>query len=291
MTPDLQDINLPVGPHRSGRARYAAAMALYQAGQISAEALEVYRICSLLDGQDPAPLLAAAGLPAVRIATLTAEGALRALVTAIDTYLATMPGPGVAEVRQGLNRWQSGPVTPHPGPASRVLATRVLATHLPAALTALRRTHPDLAATIAEAAPHLNWITYDLYGPEIGSDFANGHALASLIGADATIPAHDFDLGLFLIAPHILYRDHHHAAPELYAPLTGPHGWRFGPNRPLIVKPAHQPIWNDPNRPHLTKVGPTPFLALFAWTRDVQAQALVIPATDWPELEALRLDP
>lgn len=282
----MSDLTLPLGTARSGRARYAAAMTLYQTGQISAEALEVYRICSLLDGQDPAPLLAAADLPAARIATLTAEGALRGLVTAFDTYLATMPGPGVAEVRQGLNRWQSGPVTPHQGAANRVLAT-----HLPAALTALRRSHPDLAAAIAGAAPHLNWITYDLYGPEIGADFANGHAFALLIGADATIPAHDYDLGLFLIAPHILYRDHHHPAPELYAPLTGPHGWRFGPNRPLIVKPAHQPIWNDPNRPHLTKVGPTPFLALFGWTRDVQGPATVLQATDWPELEALRLDP
>ena len=119
----MSDLTLPLGTPRSGRARYAAAMALYQTGQISAEALEVYRICSLLDGQDPAPLLAAADLPAARIATLTAEAALRALVTALDTYLATMPGPGVAEVRQGLNRWQSGPVTPHQGAANRVLAT------------------------------------------------------------------------------------------------------------------------------------------------------------------------
>ena len=283
---DADDLALPIGQRRSGRARYAAAMSLYQSGRLSAEALEVYRICSLLDTQDPAPMLAEAHLPPTQFTSLTAEIALRTLVHSADTYLATLPGPGVAEVRQGLNRWRSGPVTPHHGPVNPVLAV-----HLPSALAQLNQTHPDLAAAIAEAAPHLNWITYDLYGPEIGPDFANNHAFASLIGEAATIPARDFDLGLFLIAPHILYRDHHHPAPELYAPLTGPQGWRFGPNRPLVLKPAHVPVWNDPNRPHLTKVGPTPFLALFGWTRDVQAAAQVLPAHDWPELEARRLEP
>jgi len=87
----------------------------------------------------------------------------------------------------------------------------------------------------------------------------------------------------------MLYRDHHHAAPKLYAPLTGPHGWRFAPNRPLIVKQAHQPVWNDPHQPHLTKVGSIPFLAFFAWTRDIESRAQVLQATDWPELEALHL--
>ena len=107
----------------------------------------------------------------------------------------------------------------------------------------------------------------------------------------APFPPATLTLASFSSPPHVLYRDHHHAAPELYVPLTGPHGWRFGPGRPLVVKPALLPVWNPPQRPHLTKVGPTPFLALYGWTRDVQAAASVIPATDWPALEALRLDP
>jgi len=196
----MTDITLPLGQHRSGRARYAAAMTLCQAGQLSPAGLEVYRICSLLHVADPA-----------------------------------------------------------------------------------------LAHAIDNAAPFLNWITYDSYPPtEIGKAFATNHCFASIMGEDTTMPAQDFDL--FLIAPHILYRDHNHAAPDLYAPLTGPHGWRFGAGRPLIVKPAHDPVWNDRFRPHLTKVGPTPFLALFGWTRDVQTAAQVIPAPDWPALKALRLD-
>lgn len=58
---------------------------------------------------------------------------------------------------------------------------------------------------------------------------------------------------------------------------------------PLIVKPAHQPVWNPPHQPHLTKVGEVPFLYLFVWTRDVDQIAQVIPADDWPDLEAARL--
>jgi Dimethlysulfonioproprionate lyase len=116
-----------------------------------------------------------------------------------------------------------------------------------------------------------------------------GHAAALIVGEGAPFEARDFDMGLFLIAPHVLHRDHNHAAPKLYAPLTGPHGWRFGPGTPLQVQPAHQPVWNPPFQPHLTKVGPVPFLCLTVRTRDVAQRAQVLPADDWAKLEDLRL--
>jgi hypothetical protein len=43
----------PVGLPWSGRARYAAAMFFFQAGEMSAEVLEIYRICCRIDGEDP----------------------------------------------------------------------------------------------------------------------------------------------------------------------------------------------------------------------------------------------
>ncbi len=279
----MSNISLPLGAKGSGRARYAAAMDLYQSGKISPQVLEIYRIASALDGQDPEPMLAEPGLGAVADPA-TGEDIFRRLIEEADRYLATLPGPGVAEVRVRLNQWRGGPVTLLPRPNA------VIAAHLGDALAALAQTHLALAQAIAAAAPYLTWHPYDSYPiADIGEAFANGQAYASLIGETATIPAKDFDLGIFLIAPHLLYRDHHHAAPELYAPLTGPHGWRFGPATPLIVKPAHMPVWNDPHRPHMTKVGPVPFLALFGWTADVTEAAVVIPAEDWAELEALRL--
>lgn len=279
------DLHTALGQPGSGRLRYAAAMHFHRKGLISPEALEVYRICSPQDWEDPAALLASRGLSVDLPPPDAPALAIRLLVEEIDRYLATLPGPGVAEVRSLIARWQGGPASLAPA------ANPVADEHLPQALAALSPTHPALAAAIRAAAPLLTWVTYDAYPPdEIGPVFRQSHAFASLIGEGATIPAEDFDLGLFLIAPHVLYRDHAHPAPELYAPLTGPHGWRFGPGKPLIVKPAHEPVWNLPDSPHLTKVGSTPFLCVFGWTRDTKFPARVIPAGDWAELEAIRIE-
>lgn len=278
-------LGIAAGETGAGRARYARAMGLYFDGRLSAAQLEAYRTAAN-DFTSPVAELQARALPVPADFGTVPQDALTALVDEADRYFATLPGAGVAEVRAGLATWRHGPVSPaEPAPNA------VRDAHLPAALAALAPTHPALAQTIAAAAPYLRWISYDGYDPAlIGPYFAQGHAYASILGEDAVIPAREYDLGVFLIAPHVLYRDHHHAAPELYTPLTGPHGWRFGPGRPLVIKPAHAPVWNPPHRPHATKVGSVPFLCLFGWTRDVQQVAQVIPAMDWPQLEALRLD-
>lgn len=284
--PVLTQLATPVGLPGSGRLRYGAAMALYRRGEISAAVLEAYRVASALDGQDPAAILAAEGLPLPPLPAPAPADALMRLLDEADIYLATLPGPGVAEVRAGIAQARDVPIRPLVPTANAVVSD-----HLAAALAPLSLTHPALAHAIAAATPHLEWITYDAYPrDQIGTAFAKGHAFASLIGDGAPLDAKDFDFGIFLIAPHVLYRDHNHPAPELYTPLTGPHGWRFGPGEPLVIKPAHQPVWNDPLRPHCTKVGAVPFLCFFGWTRDANEPAHVLPAPDWPELEALRLD-
>jgi len=279
-------LGVALGGAGSARQRYGVAMGLYLAGQLGPAQLEAYRVAAGNDAASPAALLAERTLPVPDTAPATPADSLRRLLDEADRYIASLPGPGIAEVRHGLalTRGQTARVAP-PG------RNGVVAAHLPPALAALNLTHPALAAAILATVPHLDWITYDAYPPEqIGPLFGTSHAFASLVGEAGTFAANDFDMGLFLIAPHVLYRDHCHPAPELYAPLTGPHGWRFSPGAPLHLKPAHQPVWNLPMQPHLTKVGPTPFLALFCWTRNTALPAEVLPAQDWPDLEALRLD-
>jgi hypothetical protein len=274
-------IATPLGQAGSGRVRYAAAMGLHRDHAINDRVLEIYRICAADDGQDPADMLHAEGFVLPQVAA-----ALRGLLHAADAYLATLQDPGIAAVRAGIARAEGAAMVPvaQQSPA-------VVAAHLDTAIDALRAGWPALASAIAAAAPCLHWSPYDQYPRDaIGAAFADGHAFASIIGEDAPIRAAGYDLGLFLIAPHVLYRDHCHAAPELYAPLTGPHGWRFGADTPLVTKPAHETVWNPPFQPHLTKVGSVPFLCLFCWTMDVNAPARVIPAGDWPELEAMHLD-
>ncbi|QRM55945.1 hypothetical protein [Sinorhizobium sp. BG8] len=50
-------ITTPTGIEWSGRTRYAAAMYFFQQGEMSAEVLEVYRISSRLDAEDPLDVL------------------------------------------------------------------------------------------------------------------------------------------------------------------------------------------------------------------------------------------
>ncbi|MCO5063790.1 MAG: hypothetical protein M9924_05165 [Rhizobiaceae bacterium] len=52
----------PVGEAWSGRARYAAAMYFYRRGEMNAETLEVYRLSSRLDNQDPLSIIRERGI-------------------------------------------------------------------------------------------------------------------------------------------------------------------------------------------------------------------------------------
>lgn len=210
--------------------------------------------------------------------TRNMEDTIRSLVTEIETYLSVLGGPGIATVLEGLRKWTKGSVAPVQG------RTLSICDHLDAALPVLGKT--TLARAIDDARPFPSWVSYDAYPrEEIGARFADNHAFASIIGEGCALEAVDFDLGLFLIAPNLFYRDHHHAAPELYAPLTGPHGWRFKPGDPLVWKEAHEPVWNRAWQPHATMTGDTPFLSIFCWTKDIALPAKIIPSSDWPNLE------
>jgi len=50
-------VTTPLGEAWSGRTRYAAAMYFHKRGDLSADALEVYRICARLDAEDPLSII------------------------------------------------------------------------------------------------------------------------------------------------------------------------------------------------------------------------------------------
>ena len=54
---NLELVKTPLGEPWSGRTRYAAAMYFYKRGELPPEALEVYRLCSRLDGEDPLSIM------------------------------------------------------------------------------------------------------------------------------------------------------------------------------------------------------------------------------------------
>lgn len=218
-----------LGGFGSARRRYAAAMAPYNAGQISTEVLEVYRSCASLDGQDPLVLFVDYGLQSP-----VAAFVISSLLAEIDKYLATLNAPGIADVRQGIA------AAPYTKILSRTpVSNPVISSHLDTAPDATANQILELVASIRAASPHLRWVTYDGYHPQcIGTDYAQGHAFTLLLGQDAPIAAKDFDLGLFLIALNVFYRDHNHAAPELDAPLTGRMVGALARAHLLLLKPS-----------------------------------------------------
>lgn len=210
------------------------------------------------------------------------ELAIRNLIAEIDTYLSRFEGPGVADVRAGIARWRDGPMCD--AKPARIRQTG----HIDTALDWIE-TEGDrvMGAAIRKAMPYLEWQAYDPYPRElIGDAYAENHCMASLIGEAGQIGAEDFDLGLFGFGANILYRDHKHAAPEMYAPLTAPHGWRFGSSAALDWRSSFQPVWNEAWAPHAFRSGPTPFLCFFGWTRDVNVPAEMIFEPDWAAIES-----
>jgi hypothetical protein len=208
-------------------------------------------------------------------------GDIAALIDEAHRQIAGCSGPGVAEVTEGLDRIPAKVGTlpePQELPACAFLDGAL------EAVAASGRT--ALADAIARAHPSLRWIAYDLYPiAEIGSRMAGNHAFAELIGpVDAPVHAKDFALGLFLIGPRTLYRDHRHNAPELYLPFTGPTWWRFEQG-PWEVRRPGEPVWNPSLQVHATLVRDEPLLCLYAWTRDVRVPASVVAAADWAEIE------
>lgn len=163
----------PLGLPGSGRLRYAGAAALYRAGRIGAEALEVWRIASALDGLDPAALLAERGLAPPALAPLAPEALVRHALAELDRHLVGRPAPGLAEIRVAIAAHRDAPFAaqarpPPPG--------------LPEALAALRQSQPLLAASLAAAAPHLPW----------------REGKAELLGPGGVLRCHGMTLGLRL---------------------------------------------------------------------------------------------
>ncbi|MBI2255606.1 MAG: hypothetical protein HYU58_13370 [Proteobacteria bacterium] len=201
----------------------------------------------------------------------------------IDRFLATLDKThaGVAKVRSRMaglrDRRGSSLQRPANAPLCGGLAEALAAIEI------------DTAAPLARALANagLHWESYRGYAADtIGPHFPKAHAYASLMAGADPDWACDFDLGFFLITPGTLYRDHHHPAPELYVPLTGPSQWRFGSGNGWAERQAGAIVWNPPNQVHATLVGAVPFLCLYAWTEQVHVPAKVDFSEDWKVIEA-----
>jgi len=157
------------------------------------------------------------------------------------------------------------------------------------AISAIPLSLRAIASAVSDANEQLQWRVdrgiYYAKDADVGAPYLNGNMHCELIGpGGSAFRTEDFTLGLFLLAPRVLYRDHIHIAPELYLTLTEPSGWRFG-DSPWRDFPAGSIIWNQPNEPHATRVYSVPFLSVYSWTRDVHSKCKVVPMPDWRQVE------
>ena len=147
----------------------------------------------------------------------------------------------------------------------------------------------DIKIHLAAAKDDLIWREDNAQFYPPGADLGEGYTKCNLhtllIGPGACgyqLP--DFRLGIFMLGPRTLYRDHNHDAPELYLNLSNRSGWRFG-TPDWQDYPAGSFIWNAAGRPHATRIYEQPFLSVFVWLENVNSPCNVIPSDDWAEVE------
>ena len=120
---------------------------------------------------------------------------------------------------------------------------------------------------------------------DLGEGYTKCNLHTMLIGPDACgYHQPDFCLGIFMLGPRTLYRDHNHDAPELYLNLSEKSGWRFGA-RDWRDYPAGSLIWNAAGVPHAIRVYDQPFISVFVWLENVNSRCNVIHFDDWAEIE------
>jgi len=147
----------------------------------------------------------------------------------------------------------------------------------------------DIADCLKAAQNDLVWREDNAQFYPPGADLGEGYTKCNLhtllIGPDACGHHNpDFRLGIFMLGPRTLYRDHNHDAPELYLNLSEKSGWRFGTHE-WQDYPAGSLIWNAAGDSHATRVYDQPFISVFVWLENVHAPCNVIYFDDWAEVE------
>ena len=123
-------------------------------------------------------------------------------------------------------------------------------------------------------------------GADLGEGYRRCNLHTLLIGPGACgFEAEDFTLGLFMLGPRTLYRDHAHPAPETYVNLSERTGWRFAGGGWQDMD-AGSILFNPARAVHATRVYQRPFLSVFSWIENIFSPCHVVPMDDWPALEA-----
>jgi hypothetical protein len=99
---------------------------------------------------------------------------------------------------------------------------------------------------------------------DFGREFIENYGWMELVGTRGHFVSEEIAAGFLVLGPHLHYPDHHHAAEEIYIPLTGDTAWRKG-DGPYAEHAAGSVIHHPSNVNHAMKTGPEPLLAFYLW--------------------------
>jgi len=141
-----------------------------------------------------------------------------------------------------------------------------------------------LTISLADSRSELRWgQTYT--AAELGEAFMANYGWMELLGTRGHFVSDTIAAGFLVLGPHTLYPDHHHAAEELYVPLTPGTAWRKG-DGDFVVREAGETIHHPSDVSHAMRTGSEPLVALYLWRGGPLDQKSVV--TGRPPLEGDR---
>jgi len=137
-----------------------------------------------------------------------------------------------------------------------------------------------LAGLLAEHRHSFHWgQTYTT--ADFGQRFIDNYGWLEVFGTRGHFVNDTVAGGFLILGPDILYPGHHHAAEEIYIPLTGGTEWRMA-DQPFRRREAGEIIHHASGVNHAMRTGNEPLLALYLWRGGPLAERTTVTGTVEP---------
>ncbi|MGB1357612.1 MAG: dimethylsulfonioproprionate lyase family protein [Candidatus Puniceispirillaceae bacterium] len=141
--------------------------------------------------------------------------------------------------------------------------------YLPSLVAAMPST--PAATALRPYLDRVGW--YQIFdGAHVPGNLATGMMAGQVIGGHGLLTSRELYMGLFLLAPHITYPLHQHAALEIYCVLSGAVSIRHGRGKPAQrIQPGGHSV-TPPHQVHELRTDDQACLIAYVWTGDVTGE-------------------
>lgn len=207
--------------------------------------------------------------------TAGTEAADRALLSAIQTFVAESPDPKIARFKDAIANWGETweAVAPVPLPAAETLGPAL--DHTSPATHALARAFHRHRAT-------RKWEqSYTRADGVVGEDMLAGYGFAEVIGKAGPFLSTRVRSGIGVWGPGIDYPPHRHGAEEIYVPLAGEAVFRLGEGAAETRCGPGTSVYVPSMLTHGFRTEQRPFAVFYIWQAgDLREKSRFGPATD-----------